>query len=312
MEKTEVSVICNTYNHGPYIREALEGFVMQKTNFKFEVLVHDDASTDNTADIIREFEKKYSDIIKPIYQTENQYSKGISITTAYVIPRVKGRYIAFCEGDDYWTDPLKLQKQYDEMEKNLGVDMCAHGAIRVRANNGKTEGVISRGNEKCIFNVAEIIAGGGGFVATNSLFYRKELAENEPDFRKFCPYDYALQIQGALRGGILYLPDNMSAYREGVPGSWTKRMATVEYSDIQTNRLITMLDMVDQETHGKYTTIINKAQLNLKFYGFEVSGRFQNLRSGELKALYKEKNWQWKLKTYLKELYFNTLRLFRK
>ena len=86
---------------------------MQKTDFPFEILIHDDASTDGTADIIREYEAKYPDIIKPIYQTENQYSKGIKVSQVYQFPRAKGKYIALCEGDDYWTDPYKLQKQVD-------------------------------------------------------------------------------------------------------------------------------------------------------------------------------------------------------
>ena len=112
LDKVMVSVICNTYNHEKYIKSALDGFVMQKTNFEYEVLIHDDASTDSTADIIREYEKKYPDIIKPIYQSENQYSKKVPISKTYQYSRAKGKYIAICEGDDYWTDPFKLQKQF--------------------------------------------------------------------------------------------------------------------------------------------------------------------------------------------------------
>ena len=119
-----VSIIFNTYNHEPYIRQCLEGFVMQKTDFAFEVLIHDDASTDKTADIIREYEAHYPDIIKPIYQTENQYSKKTGIMKTFQIPRVKGKYIALCEGDDYWIDPLKLQKQVDILEKDATITTC--------------------------------------------------------------------------------------------------------------------------------------------------------------------------------------------
>lgn len=113
MNDPMVSICCLAYNHVPYIRKCLENFMMQKTNFPFEVLIHDDASTDKTADIIGEYEAKYPNIIKPIYQTENQYSKGVGVTRVYQFPRVKGKYIAMCEGDDYLTDPLKLQKQVD-------------------------------------------------------------------------------------------------------------------------------------------------------------------------------------------------------
>lgn len=114
----KVSICCITYNHVTYIAQAIESFLMQKTTFPFEILIHDDASTDGTSEIIRDYERKYPDIIKPIYQTENQYSQGRSISATYQFPRAKGRYIALCEGDDYWTDPLKLQKQVDFLEAN--------------------------------------------------------------------------------------------------------------------------------------------------------------------------------------------------
>ena len=136
-ENIAVSIICNTYNHENYIRDAIESFLMQKTNFKFEVLIHDDASTDKTPEIIREYETKYPEIIKPVYQKENQYSQGIRYASLYQYPRVKGKYIAFCEGDDYWTDSYKLQKQYDALEKNPQVDICAHTADVVEAETKK-------------------------------------------------------------------------------------------------------------------------------------------------------------------------------
>lgn len=115
-----VAIKCLTYNHGAYIRQCLDGFVMQETDFTFIAIVHDDASTDNTADIIREYAEKYPDIIKPIYETENQYSKhdgSLRRVVNNAIPK-SVKYIAICEGDDYWTDPLKLQKQVDFLESN--------------------------------------------------------------------------------------------------------------------------------------------------------------------------------------------------
>lgn len=113
-----VSIKCAVYNHEPYLRQCLEGFVMQKTNFRFEAIVHDDASTDGSAAIIREYAEKYPDIIKPIYETENQYSKRDGSLTRIMNAACCGKYIAICEGDDYWIDPLKLQKQVDFLEEN--------------------------------------------------------------------------------------------------------------------------------------------------------------------------------------------------
>ncbi len=119
-----VSICCLVYNHAPYIRQCLYGFMMQKTNFSFEVLIHDDASTDGTANIIREYVAKYPEIIKPIYQTDNQYSKVNGVSVTYQFPRAKGKYIALCEGDDYWIDPCKLQNQVDFLENNPEYSIC--------------------------------------------------------------------------------------------------------------------------------------------------------------------------------------------
>ena len=108
MNDVKVTVFCLAYNHEKYIKKALDGFVMQKTNFKFEVLVHDDASADNTPNIIAEYAEKYPDIIIPILQKENQFSKHIPIAKTYFYPIMRGKYIAICEGDDFWTDEYKF------------------------------------------------------------------------------------------------------------------------------------------------------------------------------------------------------------
>jgi glycosyltransferase involved in cell wall biosynthesis len=113
-----VTIRCITYNHEPYIRQALDGFVMQKTKFRFEAIVHDDVSTDSTASIIREYAERFPDIIKPIFETENQYSKADGSLTRILDAATRGKYIAFCEGDDYWTDPFKLQKQVEFLESH--------------------------------------------------------------------------------------------------------------------------------------------------------------------------------------------------
>lgn len=126
MDSPLVSICCLTFNHEPYIRECLDGFLMQKTSFPFEILIHDDASTDRTPVIIKEYEKKYPGIIKPIYQTENQHKKKIGISRTFQFPRAKGKYIALCEGDDYWTDPNKLQIQVDFLENNEEFAFCCH------------------------------------------------------------------------------------------------------------------------------------------------------------------------------------------
>lgn len=134
-----ISIICNTYNHEKYIALAIESFLMQRTTFPFEILIHDDASTDNTATIIKQYEKKYPEIIKPIYQQENQYSKGIKINSQIQYPRASGKYLAFCEGDDYWTDCYKLQKQVDFLNNNTQYIGCVHKYDVIDERNAITD-----------------------------------------------------------------------------------------------------------------------------------------------------------------------------
>lgn len=118
MKKPLVSICCTTFNHEAFVKDTLESFVMQETNFEYEILIHDDASTDNTQEILRAYQKTYPGLFNLILQSENQYSKGAKPFLKYLFPKAQGKYIAMCEGDDYWTDPLKLQKQVDFLEAN--------------------------------------------------------------------------------------------------------------------------------------------------------------------------------------------------
>jgi len=143
-----VSICCVTYNHEHFIKQCLDGFVMQKTNFAFEILVHEDASTDNTAKILKEYESKYPDLFHFVFQTENQFYKQ-NVLTNILFPMSKGKYIALCEGDDYWTDPYKLQKQVDFMEENANVSLTCTNYEVLDINNNliKREFDISFDNE---------------------------------------------------------------------------------------------------------------------------------------------------------------------
>lgn len=137
--KPLVAIHCLVYNHEPYLRECFEGFVMQQTNFPFVAIVHDDASTDGSVAIIREYEEKYPHIFKPIYEQENLYQKGgfgtINEVMNAAIDATCAKYVAICEGDDYWTDPLKLQRQVNFMEEHEEVSLCFHKVIVLSDNN---------------------------------------------------------------------------------------------------------------------------------------------------------------------------------
>lgn len=256
MDSILVSVVCNTYNQESYIRYALDGFIMQKTTFPFEILVHDDASTDGTAQIVREYAQKYPELIKPILQTENQYSQKISISKTFQFSRAQGKYIAFCEGDDYWTDPLKLQKQAEALEQHPDIDICAHRVITT--SNEKKTGEVPTKTEDTIFTVEEVIAGGGGFVATGSLMFRRELFVHEYEFAKIKSVDYIWQISGALRGGMLYLGDCMGVYRQSAKGSWTARgKKNPEMLINSWQKIRCALVALNEETNYRYASVID-------------------------------------------------------
>ncbi len=134
MDDIKVSVLCVTYNHEQYIEQAINSILEQKTNFKFEILLNDDASTDNTTAIIRKYQQKFPEIIKPIYWSENQYSKGV-VWIPNLVHHCNGKYIALCEGDDYWCDVTKLQNQADLLDNYAEYAACGHNAVIVDDNS---------------------------------------------------------------------------------------------------------------------------------------------------------------------------------
>ncbi|MDU5111650.1 MAG: glycosyltransferase [Clostridium sp.] len=226
MNKPLVSISCITYNHEKYISDALYSFLMQKTDFDFEILIHDDASTDRTADVIKDYQRRYPNIIKPIYQTENQYSKGRRrIFYLFNDSRAVGKYIALCEGDDFWTDPYKLQKQVDYMQKNPECSMCIHSADIVDGDR-KLQGIKVRPyKENRTVLIDDLIMGGGGFCATASIMYCKKDIENLPQFFMDAHVaDYPLQLILASKGQVYYIDESMSAYRVGIQGAWTTNL----------------------------------------------------------------------------------------
>ncbi len=284
----KVSVICCTYNHENYIRKALDGFIMQKTNFKFEVLVHDDASTDNTSSIIREYEEKYPDIIKPVYQTENQYSQGVKISKTYLYPLIQGEYVAFCEGDDSWTDPYKLQKQVDFLDSHIEYSACVHVATFKTYTNGQTLIIpnIKTGRE---YSIDEIIKGGGNIFATASMVCRSSYNDTMPPcfFAKWFG-DYQKFIYLATVGKIWCMSDNMSLYNSGVPGSWTARIwNNVEKRIAHHQEMIEMLSRVDKYYEGRYHSSIAYKIAQLEMFILVLLKDKKSLKTPKYKEHYK-------------------------
>ena len=221
-----VTICCITYKHEKYIRECLNGFIMQKTNFPFEVIVHDDASPDKTADIIREYEARYPDIIKPIYQTQNQRSLGKKVSLTYVYPKVRSKYIAICEGDDFWCDPNKLQMQYDFMEAHPDYSLCMHGFKRLDyfARTYSNVPFIKNFPENGM-EFARRTALGEYLYSTQTMFIRKSVfdAKHDEIYRdsQFAPMsDTQIAFHLALAGNVKYIRSHMAVYRVN-PGSVT-------------------------------------------------------------------------------------------
>lgn len=264
MSDVLVSVNCITYNHEDYIADAIEGFLMQKTDFEYEILIHDDASTDGTAEIIREYEKKYPDLIKPIYQTENQFSKGVSrISYTFNDTRVEGEYIALCEGDDYWTDPKKLQKQVDYMEEHPDCSMTFHAAEILYEGNKGLKKKIKPYDSDTRVSIKDIIIEGGGHCPTASILYKKKILKDPPDlFFEWPVGDYILQILLADNGFVYYFDSIMSVYRKGINDSWTNRMRNNPKKRKQKLELIfDLFNKLDEITNKNYTNYIKKKKL---------------------------------------------------
>lgn len=213
MDKPLVAIRSLVYNHEPYLRDFFEGIVSQKTKFPFIAVVHDDCSTDGSAAIIREYADKYPEIIKPIYEEVNCYQNGMWPEANQKIFAAYGdaKYIAYCEGDDYWTDPLKLQKQVDILESNPDYSMCytdytnvnAAGELIVWSNREKNVNRSFTGD-----SFAELLK--GNYIQTCTILYRKTITDDKEYQGRL---DYELSLQCALKGKCVFIAEKMSNYR---------------------------------------------------------------------------------------------------
>ena len=246
-----VTIRCITYNHEPYIRKCLEGFVMQKTNFRFEAIVHDDASTDGTAAIIREYAEKYPNIIKPILETENQYSKHDGSLDRIMNEHTHGKYVAMCEGDDYWTDPLKLQKQVDFLEKNP-----EYGMVHTYFNYVDTENNIIPPPTQFYEKLKDRIFDGyiwdyylvnAGFILTCTCMFRKALYND--DEKTF--FDHGLFMMIARQAKVYCLREITSAYRRTPTGAMMSNLRYYTRLSL-TTRLYQLNYLINEDSENYY------------------------------------------------------------
>jgi len=277
-----VSISCITYNHEEVISQALEGFLMQQTTFKVEVLVHDDASSDRTAEIISTYEKKYPQIFKVIYQKENQYSKKVKIGYHFQYPRVNGKYYATCEGDDYWIDPLKLQKQISLLEKNPDIGACFTNALYLNEIDG-TETSYASSLESGVVPTNLIFQKGGSIYPTASIVLRKEFLD-DPVFVQVPELagDELLIFSIASKSKVYFLNERTSVYRRWSGGVYSSIAKNKEKLVAYKMKDIKGYLKFDRYSQFKFTTLlkakISKNSLYIVKNSRRISERLKYLR----------------------------------
>ena len=246
MKKEEpilVAIHCLVYNHEPYLRDCFEGFVMQKTNFRFVAIVHDDVSTDGSAAIIREYTEKYPEIFRPIYETENQYSKhdgSLERIMNEAIDATGAKYVAMCEGDDYWTDPHKLQKQVDFLEAHPDYSMCCHGADVLNQTSRNIDCACEHMTTREYFPDDAFPT---WQIPTASIIYRREIVDQYTIVRQgdFFAGDVVLILKCMHVGRVWGLADHMSVYRMN-QGGVTSIVNTFEVKMNQSKHYEALID----------------------------------------------------------------------
>lgn len=212
-----VSVCCITYNQESYIDNCIENILAQETTFKFEIVIGDDCSTDATREKLEAWRLRFPDKINVIYNENNLGPNGNILS---VFHQARGAYIAFCEGDDYWIDNKKLQKQYDSLKLNPNIDFCFHGAFMEQ--NGQRKLSFNYGSVQKIFYINDVLNVVGQFAPTASYMFKRNICEKLPSwFSECCIGDLFLELYSMGNGGI-YLPEPMSVYRVNAVGSWSE------------------------------------------------------------------------------------------
>lgn len=216
-----VSVCCIIYNHEQFVSQCIESVLIQETRFPVEIIIHDDASTDSTPEIIENYSKKYPDLIKVVQQTENQRSKGHKILQL-ILPQTVGEFIAVCEGDDYWTEPEKLQIQYDLLKENHEISACFHDCVSVEESNGEytIKNHITWPSDEV--ETRDLLNGNPAM--TCSAYIRRSAFPESPEvFNGLKMGDFPFWILISLKGRISWIHQNMGVYRIHSSGVWSNK-----------------------------------------------------------------------------------------
>lgn len=271
-----VSICSITYNHAPFIRQCLDGFLMQRTDFPIEIIINDDCSTDGTTEIIREYAEKYPDKIFPIYQEKNRNINAPF--QKFVFPKARGKYIALCEGDDYWTDPLKLQKQVDFLETHPDYSMCFHKA-EVIAEEGREYKDYYGWLEEREYKAEELA---NQFIPTASMIFRATV--KHPYHKDFHSADVIIRLACQSYGRAYCMGNAMSVYRLHT-GGWTAPSNQAHITDL--NILKHLLAILETFPKNHVRPYKRRASL-LAFYFMLpfLKGRADDFKPYFFKSLY--------------------------
>ena len=314
----KVSVLCATYNHEEYLRQTLDSFVNQKTDFPFEVLVNDDASTDGTGDIIREYAAKYPEIIRPFYQKENLYSRRINLYDVVFFPACRGEYIAVCEGDDYWNDPEKLQLQVNWLDAHPEYSACVHNSIG-RFSDQPDKVLFAQDGDRDI-PFEQVVQGMSHAYHTSSILARREFILNPPDYRDVAYHqgyftDYAVGVRLGLAGKVRFLDRCMSVYRIGSnPSAWSRGVGQ-EYHKLKrfVSGEIAMLKTVKQHPLTEaQEAAIDQVLLEREYELLYIEGRVDEMVKPPYDRIHKSMGKGRVISTELKRRLPHLHRLYRK
>lgn len=296
-----LTIWCTTYNFAPYVRDTFEGFIKQRTSFKYKIFVFDDASTDGTDQIIREYIEKYPHLFSAYISKENTYNSPDrnELLDSLFYNHQKGKYIAQCEGDDYWNDPEKLQKQVDYLESHPECSMVVHSANWIDEIKG-TEYVLPRLGSDHYLTSDEAITQASGRIQTASYVFRTCDYIPDPGFPDSHPWEYARILYEFARGKVYYFDKPMSTYRYRHVGSWTEQYSKNLRFTAETQwHLQALLEKYDKYTKNSYSQSIN-ARLasnvmdalllcpDVDFDEYEEEIKKNNILSEENKIRFKE------------------------
>ena len=313
-----VSIWCLCYNHEEYIARTLDSFLEQETDFPFEIIISDDASTDSSAEIIRSYAQRYPDIIRPMLLEENVYSTGANMFATLFFDKTRGKYVAVCEGDDYWTDKSKLQRQVDFLEANPEYSLCVHNTMLHYCGGAQQDKLLLKHGEDRDIDFATLLSGTSYSYHTSAILCRREIICNPPDFYFVANangfVDYAIALWSGLNGKVRYLDRPMSLYRiNSSEGAWSWGVDK-QYKPLRKfiRGEIEMLRTLLPHTEGEKREQTEHEILEKEFELMYIEGRDIEQRKGAYAAILRKQPLRYRVNNFLKSYVPGLSRVYRR